>query len=673
MSNPICISMDKLNALQVHLDGHNPKFSLEILPIQADDFRVAPLATNTNEVAISWLPRPKHRSTKREVLVEKNSEEHNFTLKSLKIVIDNGVLQLTLSNPGGIVMGIRYNGIDNLLELNNKDLNGGFWDLNWSEAGSSKTRGKFDTIEGTSLRVIVENEEQVELSFTRTWDPSVQGEQAPLCIDRRFVVLRGSPGFYSYAIFEHSEDFPGFNLNTTRIAFMLRKDKFHYMAIADNRQRYMPLPDDRLPGARSTAGLPRSVPVQNCVPRLICHVQVDDKYQYSCENKDNQIFKITSHYAGEDLILKFQPGEIWKKVFGPVFIYLNSVSDGNDALSLWNDAKEQMKKEVESWPYSFAASNDFPKSDQRGAVKGKMLVYDSYISKDNIPAEAAYVGLAPPGDNGSWQMESKGYQFWSTANDDGCFAITNIRAGDYNLYAWVPGFIGDYKCEIALTITPGCDIDVGELVYEPPRNGPTLWEIGIPDRTAAEFYVPDPNPIYINKLYINHPDSFRQYGLWERYSDLYPDKDLVFRVGVSDYRKDWFYAQVTRRAGDNVYKSTTWQIKFDVENVDESGIYILRLALASAHNSDLQVQLNSIKVLKNTPFPEINPEKAELFGVQLLFITSLYKLGRSLSPDQLDINFNFFCEIKDSEWVIQAHSTEPLFSENIYGGVDLAL
>lgn len=45
-----------------------------------------------------------------------------------------------------------------------------------------------------------------------------------------------------------------------------------------------------------------------------------------------------------------------------------------------------------------------------------------------------------------------------------------------------------------------------DIVFEPPRDGPTLWEIGIPDRSAAEFYVPDPNPMYINKLYVNHPD-----------------------------------------------------------------------------------------------------------------------------------------------------------------------
>lgn len=52
----------------------------------------------------------------------------------------------------------------------------------------------------------------------------------------------------------------------------------------------------------------------------------------------------------------------------------------------------------------------------------------------------------------------------------------------------------------------GSNIHLEELIHEPPRDGPTLWEIGIPDRSAAEFYVPDPNPMYLNKLYINHPD-----------------------------------------------------------------------------------------------------------------------------------------------------------------------
>lgn len=45
---------------------------------------------------------------------------------------------------------------------------------------------------------------------------------------------------------------------------------------------------------------------------------------------------------------------------------------------------------------------------------------------------------------------------------------------------------------------------MGVLIYDPPRNGPTLWDIGIPDRTAAEFYVPEPNPTLLNKLYVEN-------------------------------------------------------------------------------------------------------------------------------------------------------------------------
>lgn len=40
-------------------------------------------------------------------------------------------------------------------------------------------------IYGTSLRVVVENEDQVELSFTRMWDPSLEGKSVPLNIDKR--------------------------------------------------------------------------------------------------------------------------------------------------------------------------------------------------------------------------------------------------------------------------------------------------------------------------------------------------------------------------------------------------------------------------------------------------------------------------------------------------------
>ncbi|KAF1865176.1 hypothetical protein Lal_00004550 [Lupinus albus] len=138
------------------------------------------------------------------------------------VVMDNGILQVTLSNPDGIITGIRYNGVDNLLEVLNKETNRGYWDLMWSAPGS---KGLFDVIKGTCFRVIVQNEEQVELSFTRMWDPSLEGVFVPLNIDKRFVMLRGSSGFYSYGIYEHLSGWPDFEMSETRITFKLRKDK----------------------------------------------------------------------------------------------------------------------------------------------------------------------------------------------------------------------------------------------------------------------------------------------------------------------------------------------------------------------------------------------------------------------------------------------------------------
>ncbi|KAF9604151.1 hypothetical protein IFM89_002826 [Coptis chinensis] len=545
------------------------------------------------------------------------------------VVMDNGLVQVTLSKPEGIVTGIRYNGINNLLEMQNPEDERGYWDISWNEPGMP---GKFDIIKGRKFRIIMQNESQAEVSFTRTWSPSQQGSLVPLNIDKRFIMLQGSHGFYSYSIYEHLEGWPDFDLGVTRLTFKLRKDMFRYMAVDERRQRRMPLPDDRMSRRSQILAYPEAVRIVKPTETQF-QGEVDDKYQYSSDSEDIKVhgwtstkplvgfwhitpsyefrsggpFKqeltshvgpttltafyvqvfISPHYMGQEGIPKFRNGEAWKKVFGPVFVYLNSGPPGTKRKTLWKDADNQMRREVQNWPYSFPLSNDFPKSEQRGLVYGRLLVRDRFFS---LHIHCAHM------QNLICSFFSKfGYQFWTKSDTNGLFTVKNIRPGIYNLYASVPGFIGDYKYDKIITIRPGDNIDLGDLIYTPPRTGPTLWEIGYPDRTAIEFFIPEPNPHFVNPLYLQH-DRFRQYGLWEEYSRLYPNEDLTYTINASDYRKDWFFAQVTRITEDNSYDATTWKIRFNIHNVGQNATYTLRLALASAAFAELQVRFNDLNM-----------------------------------------------------------------------------
>ncbi|GER34521.1 rhamnogalacturonate lyase [Striga asiatica] len=378
------------------------------------------------------------------------------------VVMDNGIVNLKLTKPTGLISGIAYRGVKNVLEYKNKETKRGYWDIVWRRP--EKNISNFDVLHSTSFRVISHTKEHIEVSFMTEWNEELAESGYPLNIDKRFIMISGASGFYTYAIFEHKKGWPDLNIDEARIAFKLNQiiHVHGWISVHPHIGFWVITPSDEF-----RAGGP---------------VKPD----------------LTSHAGPTSLA---------------------------------------MSAETEKWPYDFPLSHDFPHSNQRGTLIGRLLVNDWYINKDPLPAKSAYVGLARPGDIGSWQ-------------------------------------------------------DDAELVYHPPRNGPTLWEIGIPDRMASEFYIPDPNPDFTNKLYINHAEKFRQYGLWDRYTDLYPTDDLTYLVGVSDYKKDWFYAHVNRKTDKNEYTPTTWKIVFDLENVARKDSYTLRIALASATLAEIQMWIN---------------------------------------------------------------------------------
>ncbi|KAL2456569.1 4Fe-4S His(Cys)3-ligated-type domain-containing protein [Forsythia ovata] len=50
---------------------------------------------------------------------------------------------------------------------------------------------------------------------------------------------------------------------------------------------------------------------------------------------------------------------------------------------------------------------DFPHANQRGAISGRILVFDKYNNKELMPTKSAYVGLASLENLGSWQEKTK--------------------------------------------------------------------------------------------------------------------------------------------------------------------------------------------------------------------------------------------------------------------------
>ncbi|XP_019438831.1 PREDICTED: uncharacterized protein LOC109344523 [Lupinus angustifolius] len=623
-------------------------------------------------------------------LSQNNSQElpiHNET--NHKLVVENGIISVTLSNPEGYVIGISYNGIDNILEVENKEQDRGYLSVVWNEPGKSS---HFQSIHGTKFSVIIAEENLVELSFLRTWESSMNGTNVPINVDIRYIFREGDSGFYTYAIFNRPSGWPAIEVDQIRIVYRLQRSSFNYMAIDDKKQRRMATMRDR--GTGQTLAYPEAVLLTNpSNPQF--RGEVDDKYQYSLENKDNKVhgwisidsdspigfwmitpsneFRnggpnkldltshvgpitlstfVSTHYAGKEVTMSFEEGETYKKVFGPVFVYLNSATNKDNSLSLWSDAVDQLSKEVKSWPYDFPRSQDFIQPNERGKVLGRLLIQDRYIKGGTLQnAKNAYVGLALPGDAGSWQRESKGYQFWTRTDPNGYFTIKNIVPGDYNLYAWVPGFFGDYKYNSTILITQGEVLNLKKLVYDLPRNGPTLWEIGIPDRSSLEFYVPDPYPTLMNKLYNDQPkEKFRQYGLWDRYVDLYPNNDLVYTIGVNKFNEDWFFAHVTRNIGNNTYEPTTWKIIFEHQHDIFSGNYTLQLALASAKDSELQVRFNDPSI---TPPHFTTGQIGEDNSIARHGMHGLYW------PYSINVSSDHFVKGKNIIYLTQSRATSP--------------
>jgi rhamnogalacturonan endolyase len=295
------------------------------------------------------------------------------------------------------------------------------------------------------------------------------------------------------------------------------------------------------------------------------------------------------HYGGRDV--QIQANETWRKIVGPFLFYCNG---GGSHQAMWSDAMERAAKERTAWPYAWAEAPGYERAQQRGSVRGRLLVQDPQAP--DARAAGAWVGLAEPPYSAQferggpitidWQTDGKRYQYWARADATGRFAIPHARAGVYMLHAFTDGVLGDFS-RADVRVEAGKATDLGPLTWTPVRYGRQLWEIGIPNRSAEEF---------------RHGDHYWQWGLYNLYPEEFP-RDVDFIVGKSDWRRDWNYCQPPRPDGKGDWKDTTWRIRFEMDHASH-GAATLRLAICGARGGPVDAAVNGHSIGSTGELPE---------------------------------------------------------------------
>ena len=532
-------------------------------------------------------------------------------------VIANGLLTATVERADGDLISLRYRD----QEMLGGPKEHGYW---------SHTPGGLPQVEA---RITIDprttNGERGEVAVRGIAQGRSHGSRPILDIELRYALGRGESGLATYAIFTHPAAYPATAIGEARFAAKLSRD-FDFMTIDADRRLRMATPEDWLQGTQLNLKEARRLTTGARVG------QVEHKYDYSAlqsaipaygwSSTTHQIglwfinpaqeylsggptkVELTghldcngaalptllnywrgSHYGGS--FCAIAAGENWTKVVGPFLIYLNHHPAGEDAL--WRDALAQATQQAAAWPYAWVAGVDYPRRAERATVRGSLRIEDP---QQSAPWRNLQVGLTAADyqttdDRGKpttvdWQRDAKFYQFWTRADAQGRFTIPQVRPGSYTLRAIADGVLGEFTAT-GIQVAAGASLDLGTLVWRPVRHGRQLWEIGIADRSAAEF---------------RHGDHFWQWGLYQQYATEFPT-DVLFTIGTSSPRTDWNFVQPARMLGERAVP-TTWTVRFMLPAAGQ-GTATLRLGIAGSRlPGGIQVGLNGTLLGITEPPPD---------------------------------------------------------------------
>lgn len=285
-------------------------------------------------------------------------------------------------------------------------------------------------------------------------------------------------------------------------------------------------------------------------------------------HRDNVLLAMfqSGHFGAAGI--EFNEKEDWSKLFGPVVFYVNDADSEQVAFA---DAAKQAQQEKANWPYVWLQNDGY--SLERTIVNGEVEI------SNGTPSTGAWVILSPV-EQADYALSSKGYQFWSRVKQDGSFTISNVRPGKYKLNCSGADQPNDFQQIVEID---GKTTSLGTLNWEVDRNGKCLWQVGRFDRQTTEF---------------DGGKNPRSYLKFINYFENYPE-DVVFEIGTSREKNDWFYAQ-----WDWYKKTPKRSIRFHSDR-QYSGDATLTIGFASCDigKRTLVIRLNG-KVLQRLRLPK---------------------------------------------------------------------
>lgn len=512
------------------------------------------------------------------------------------VILKNGIIEAKIDKNTSNLVSMKVNGVETLYVTTSTSRTGGYYDFVTSQG--------FEQISGATFSIKEETADYIDISLFRPYTPGINVTRCD--VDIHYVLKKGDAGLYTYSILKHKATYPDFDMGSWRQVLWIDNTVTDRICVNDLKTWDMPQPTDTW----SPTSIAEIIKIESGVRAG----KYDGKYQFSeslyslkayghSTNKNSLgIWAVTGNHeyfsggpTSQDLnsaagiihvlmngvhynSIGFQvpQGEEWSKIYGPYLIYANQKTT---ATANWDDAKARAEQDAAEWPFSWLTNTpEYPLAAGRGNITGNFSITDP--SKPEVNGGGAWIGVTKlsPDSGGNWQFEEENYQYWVQTDASGNFNIKNVRPGTYTLFAYKDGTTGEYRQE-TVVVTAATTTNIGNINWAIPRNnGKIVFEIGAPNRTAAEYKFGD----------FDYCEGFVEQKFATTFTNPieYNVEDKNWATALSYVHSGYFNTDGTRSVWD-------WNINFNLTGtIPTTGNAKLTIAYASSDHAQNWIFIN---------------------------------------------------------------------------------